>query len=377
MKAILHLTKNCNLRCRYCYAPAKIKEDMPEDVAQKGIDLVVAMGKKSACVSYFGGEPLLLFDRIRRLTDYALEAGLKARKSMHFRLSTNGTLFTEEILRYCRDNRILYAISLDGDQKAHDANRKTADGRGSFEKIDSMLDMVLEYNPYSVFTTVITPLNAGRLRQSMEYMWSRGIRYVVHQPDFTDPEWTMEDFDVLRRSYEEVAAWYIEKTRSGEYFFLNLFDDKLKSHARARIKLGEICDFGARKISIAPDGNIYPCVQFVSDREDARNFRIGHVDTGLTPRREELIAENKRERSDCVGCAHLGRCSNYCGCLNWQVMGEVTQVPPIVCEHERMLIPIADEIGNILWKEKDRSFLNKHYRYLNKELEDLSHYAFD
>ncbi len=369
MKIILHLTKNCNLRCTYCYAPGKVQEDMSEQTARKGIDLAVKLGQNSACVSYFGGEPLLQFDLLQRLTEYSLQRGREVGKSMHFRLSTNGTLFNEERLAFCRDNNILYAISLDGDRQAHDGQRILPDGRGSFDLIDSKLDMILRYNPRSIFTSVITPKSADRLYESILYMWSRGIRYMVHQPAFSDPDWDLESFEALRESYKKLARWYIETTCSGEYFYMSLFDEKLKSHARSPIQLGEICDFGKRKISMAPDGRIFPCVQFVSDRPDAQEYQIGHADTGLNERWQMLIQRNKQPRPQCEGCAMQGRCANYCGCMNWQLTGELTQVAPILCEHERMLIPISDEIGNILWAEKDRHFLKKQYRYQQDQLE--------
>ncbi len=237
MKAILHLTQQCNLRCRYCYAAKGNRPSMSMETARKAIDLAIKSGKNSACISYFGGEPLLAFDKIRTLTDYAKQQGRKAGKKMYFRLSTNGTLLNEEILQFCRDNEILFALSLDGDQEAHDAQRPTAEGTGSFEAIDSKLDMILSLNPYTVFVSVITPRNAGRLLSSVEYMWERGIRYMVHQTAFSDPSWDRESFEILRQSYVELAKWYIDATRSGEPFFLHMFDDKIKTHAHAPVKL--------------------------------------------------------------------------------------------------------------------------------------------
>ena len=375
MKVILHLTKDCNLRCKYCYAPSKVKESMQDQTAEKGIDLAVQLGNgnKSACVSYFGGEPLLRFGQIRKLTGYAQEAGRREGVRMHFRLSTNGTLFTEEILRFCRENNILFALSLDGDREAHNAQRIFASGRGSFDEVDEKLHMILNYNPYTVITSVITPPTVDRLPESMEYMWGRGVRYFVHQLDYSNPDWVPEDIDRLEKSYRRLAEFYLEKVRSNEHFHFGIFDDKLKTHASSPFRLGEICDFGAKKVSVAPDGRIFPCVQFISDRPDAKDFCIGHVESGLTPRREELIAENKTEREQCKGCALLGRCSNYCGCLNWQMNGKVTEVPGILCEHEKMLIPIADEVGNELWNERNRTFLAKHY----KDYDERFPYKFD
>ena len=373
MKVILHLTKDCNLRCRYCYAPSKVKERMPARTARRAVDLAVRLGGSSACVSYFGGEPLLMFDRIQELTAYACERGRKQNKKMHFRLSTNGTLFDEDKLRFCRDHNVLFAVSLDGDEKAHNAQRVFEDGRGSFEVLDRKLEMILKYNPHTIVTSVITPPTVERLLSSIEYMWGRGVRYFVHQLGYSHADWTPDDIGRLERSYRQLAGFYLEKIRAGERFHLGLFDDKLKTHASSPIRLGEICDFGAKKISVAPDGRIFPCVQFITDKPDADDYCIGHVDSGLTDRRDELVRLNRKERSQCEGCALQGRCSNYCGCLNWQLTGKVTEVPGILCAHEKMLIPIADEIGNELWDERNRIFLAKHY----KEYEKLFPYGFD
>lgn len=373
MKVILHLTKDCNLRCKYCYAPSKIKESMNAQTGRKAIDLALSLGSKSACISYFGGEPLLRFDAIKELTRYATERAEACDKSMHFRLSTNGTLFDEEKLAFCRDHNLLYAVSLDGDREAHNAQRVFPTGKGSFDVLDRKLSLILKYNPTVVVTSVVTPQTVDRLHSSIEYIWNKGIRYFVHALDYTHPDWRPEDIGRLELSYRELATFYIEKARSGEHFHFGLFDDKLKTHAASPYKLGQTCDFGAKKISIAPDGRIFPCVQFVSDRADAENYCIGHVETGLTSRRDELIRLNRNERTQCAGCALVGRCSNYCGCLNWQTTGKVTEVPGILCAHEKMLIPIADEIGNELWDERNRNFLKKHY----KNYSDLFPYDFD
>lgn len=211
-------------------------------------------------------------------------------------------------------------------------------------------------------TSVLTPAIVPRLRASIEYMWGRGIRYFAHQMDYTNPEWTPEVFAELETAYNELADFYLECARGAEHFHMTLFDEKLKSHAHSKIELGTVCDFGTRKISIAPDGRVYPCVQFISDKPDADTYCIGDVDNGLTERRDQLVAENKSERPQCAGCALQGRCANYCGCVNWQLTGRLTEVPAILCAHEQMLMPIADRIGNELWNEQNAHFLQKHYR---------------
>lgn len=367
MKVILHLTENCNLRCRYCYARDKHNVDMSPETARKAVDLACELGRSqghgSACISYFGGEPLLKFGLIEELTGYAKKQARAHGIRMFFRLTTNGLLFNEKMLRFHAENEILFALSLDGDQEAHDAQRIKPDGSGSFADLEARLPMILRYFPNTIITTVITPWNVARLDASVRYLWDRGLRMFTHAMDYTNPLWDRDNFDVLAGQYTRLANFYLEKTRRGEPFFMSLFDGKLRSHIRSPLRVGEKCDFGKTKLSVAADGRIFPCVQFVSERPDAQDYCVGHVDTGLTPRRQELIVHNASGRPPCEGCAFMGRCTNYCGCTNWKNTGDIRTPSPLLCEHERMLIPIADEIGNALWKERDTTFLKKHYAY--------------
>jgi uncharacterized protein len=362
MKVILHLTQHCNLKCKYCYAASGPEKKMPISIGKKGIDLAVKNGITSACISYFGGEPLLVWNMIKELTPYAVKKAREAGIQIFFRLSTNGILFNEEILKFCKEYNILFAVSMDGNEESHNTSRVTDSGKGSFSLLEEKIDLMMKYNPFTVFVFVITPENAEFLFESVNYMWDRGIRYVAHSPDFTNPGWNREKFNILKAQYEKLAEWYLEKTRSGEYFFMNLFDDKIKTHAKAPAQLGEVCDFGARKVSVAHDGAIFPCVRFVSNNPDSQNYQIGHVDSGFSEKRGELITKNKLPRPQCDGCAFLGRCANYCGCTNWNTTGSIIKVSPLLCEYEQMLIPIADKIGNILWEERNPSFLAKHYK---------------
>ena len=86
-------------------------------------------------------------------------------------------------------------------------------------------------------------------------------------------------------------------------------------------------------------------VQFTQAGPDSR-WCIGHVRQGLDQaKREQLRGESQAEKTPCRDCAIRDRCQNTCGCLNWQLTGQVSRVGGILCAHERMLIPIADEIG--------------------------------
>jgi uncharacterized protein len=89
---------------------------------------------------------------------------------------------------------------------------------------------------------------------------------------------------------------------------------------------------------------------------------IGTVTSGFdVKQRQYFVAQNYAERQSCTGCALEGRCATYCGCVNWRATGDLRTIPPIICEHERMLMPIVDSMANRLWSKKVTLFKRKFY----------------
>ncbi|MDU4976844.1 MAG: radical SAM/SPASM domain-containing protein, partial [Hungatella hathewayi] len=63
----------------------------------------------------------------------------------------------------------------------------------------------------------------------------------------------------------------------------------------------------------------------------------------------------------CKGCAVMGRCNCHCGCLNYQVTGSIDHVAPMLCQHERIVIPVVDKLAKRLFQERNGMFIQKHY----------------
>jgi uncharacterized protein len=226
--------------------------------------------------------------------------------------------------------------------------------------LDAKVEMILRYQPETVVVAVVNQANAAYLSESVAYLFGRGFRFIVSALDYPGG-WTVADLKLLKREYKKVAEFYIEQHRAGRELYFNVFDEKIKTHALGPNRRGQVCDLGRETISVAPNGDIFPCVQFVSPEGGA--YRIGSVLTGFDEeKRQALIRENLAEREQCTGCALEGRCNNWCGCLNWKATGSIRRVPPILCEHERMVTPIADRIGKVLYRERNEMFMRKHYR---------------
>lgn len=164
--------------------------------------------------------------------------------------------------------------------------------------------------------------------------------------------------ELLKKQYEILAEFYYEKTIGEDKFYLSPFEVKISSHINAESYCHERCELGKKQISVAPDGLLYPCVQFVGEEY----YSIGHVDSGINKEMQEKIyAFNEEEKQGCEGCAISKRCNHYCGCMNLQSTGSINRVSPVQCSHERMLLPIADKLAVSLYKKKSAMFIHKHY----------------
>src|SRR4030042_2470818 len=294
----LSLTHNCNLRCSYCYAGPKHQASMSLRTALQAVDFLADAAKERCTVTFFGGEPLLEFDLIQQIVEYTERThGAK----ISFRMSTNGSLVTPEILQFFRQHDIYFALSIDGSQVQHDLCRRHANNRGSYEDIADRLHAILDFNPYTIAVSVIVPETVGYLATGVAHLFDQGFRYVLQTLDYAAP-WTPKDIKVLEKQYKWLADYYEKRLAEGKKIFYSPFDERIKTHAQKSYGRGDLCDLANSQIAIAPSGRIYPCVQFIgSDDGSYTENAIGDVATGFnSERRESFVAQNYADRQSCT-----------------------------------------------------------------------------
>jgi uncharacterized protein len=277
-------------------------------------------------------------------------------------MSTNGTLVTPEVLQFLNQHDIYFSLSLDGDQAQHDRCRRYAGEKGSYQDIASRLPAILEFNPYTIAVSVVVPETAPCLAAGVSHLFEKGFRYVLQTLDYSAP-WKSSDIAILKKQYQQVARYYADRLAKGQKTFYSPFDERIKTWTQKARGPGDICDLANSQIAIAPSGRIYPCVQFVGrDEGPGTENAIGDVMRGFdVKQRERFVQWNRQDRKSCLGCALYGRCATYCGCVNWRATGDLATIPPIICEHEHVLMPIVDAMANRLWEKKTPLFKRKFY----------------
>jgi uncharacterized protein len=371
MHLTLHLTNRCNLRCRYCYAAPHAGGDMTLVTARAAIGLAIEKihrdqgegEQPSLGIIFFGGEPLLQRDLITQIVRYCKQVEAESGQLFHYKITTNGILLDESFLTDPGTSDVLVALSHDGIQTAHDTHRLDAHGKGSFTALAPIIPLLLRHKPYTPVMMTVTPETVADYAKSVQFLYGQGFHYLICSLHYAG-DWMEGHLRELRRQYGLLAEWYYQETMKEEKFYFSPFEVKLASHIFPGSCRAERCELGRRQISVAPNGRLYPCVQFVGDGTDA-TYCIGNVEEGIDDAaREKLYSLNAQEKTECSQCAVRERCNHYCGCLNRQTTGRIDVVSPLLCAHERIVLPIADKLGARLFKKKSPMFIQKHYNDL-------------
>lgn len=365
MHLTLHLTSRCNLRCKYCYAAPHEGGDMTIETVKAAIGISMESLKRktpdaSLGIIFFGGEPLLMRGLIEDTVRYCKSVECETGQLFHYKITTNGMLLDEELLTSPDTSDVFVALSHDGIRTAHDANRVDVSGMGSFDALEPKIDMLLKHKPYSPVMVVVRPNTVRFYAKSIQYLYSKGFRYLICSLDYS-ADWTDKSLDELEKQYMKLSDWYYALTMDEEKFYFSPFEVKISSHVFPGSCKAERCELGQTQISVAPNGRLYPCVQFVGDGTDT-TYAIGHVDTGIDEAaRKHLFEWNGQEKDTCGDCAIKERCNHYCGCLNKQATGRIDRVSPVLCAHERVILPIADRLAARLFAKRSPMFIQKHY----------------
>ena len=364
MNALVHLTHDCNLRCPYCFTGAKLAREMTADTAKRTAEFVVDYAKEHgqrAVFSFFGGEPMMAWPVMREMVLHAERIAEDRGVTAIFRMNTNGLLIKEDHLAFFEEHDLIFILSIDGNEAMHDAERITAGGHGSFAALAAKLPRFLEHNPGMMASVVVTPGNVKHAADGIAFLFDTGFRFLIIKPDVTQA-WSPDDVAELERQYTRVGEDYLARMRRGDDLYLNLFDDKWINHTKGAEGISIRCDVGSSQISIAPSGNIYPCVRWVKEEEDSVP-RLGDVWHGMrVDKLADIRAQAAAPKSPCGDCSYNdGRCANECACEHYSATGRIDTPAPALCEHERVMVPIADRVGNELWREQNPVFLRKLY----------------
>jgi uncharacterized protein len=302
----LHIAHDCNLRCRYCFA-GKGKyhgEDalMPFEVGKQALDFLIARSGniRNLDVDFFGGEPLMNFEVVKQLVEYGRSLEAAHQKKFRFTLTTNGILLDDDIIDFANKEMHNVVLSLDGRREVNDRMR----GKGTYDRILPGFQKLVrqrgedEYYVRGTYTHYNLDFSEDILHMADLGFTQLSMEPVVSAPS-EDYALTMDDVPFLCAQYDRLAAEMLKRSKEGNGFTFYHFMIDLEN-GPCIVKRIAGCGVGLEYLAVTPNGDLYPCHQFVGKPE----FLVGNVFEGLNenPVLKEFKQCNVFAREACKNC---------------------------------------------------------------------------
>lgn len=347
----LHIAHDCNLRCKYCFAStgdySGQRSLMSLETGKRAIDFLIrnSANRRNLEVDFFGGEPLMNFDVVKGIVEYARGLEKDNNKNFRFTITTNMLLLNDDILDYINKNMSNVVLSIDGRKAINDKMRKRVNGTGCYDKIVPIAKKVAEsrnQNNYYVRGTFTR--NNLDFAEDVLHLADLGFEQISVEPvvaaEGTDIDIRKEDIDSACREYERLAYEYIKRRKEGNWFnFFHFMIDLEGGPCVAKRMAG--CGSGHEYLAVTPEGDLYPCHQFVGDEK----FYMGSVYTGFTQESETLAELFKKTniytKTECSECWAKFYCSGGCAANAYQFNKDINIPYKIGCELEKKRVECA------------------------------------
>ena len=348
----LHVAHDCNLKCNYCFASqGDFKGErslMSLEVGKKALEYLVknSGARRNLEVDFFGGEPLMNFGLVKDLVDYGRALEKEYNKNFRFTITTNGILLDDEKIDYINENMSNVVLSLDGRKEVNDNMRKTISGEGSYDiilpKFKKMVDKRGDKDYYIRGT--FTSNNIDFSKDALDF-YDQGFKKISIEPVVTSEEMDYalreEHLQSVLDEYENFSKEYINiKKMDKDFYFFHFMIDLTQGPCIIKRAVG--CGAGSEYMAVTPEGDLYPCHQFVGEEE----FKLGNVFDGVhrDDLRDKFKKANVYNKEECRNCWARFYCSGGCHANSYHAHNDISKAYRIGCEMEKKRIECAISI---------------------------------
>lgn len=328
---ILHITNQCNLRCKYCFADAESIRKNSQSLTIKDVENIIKLIKNTPkeiiddafAIEFNSGEIFcnkkLLLEGIRLIKSYFADD----ERYVSIPIQTNGTIYSSSVSKILKKYHIGLSVSYDGPINVHDRNRV-------FEKDCGSHDIVLKnIEKFSndglivgVLATATNPKDIPLIYEDFLKISKYICGFKINPVYICGRQKNIEDRDKFFKSIAEEYIKCFEKfihSDINNYVFLDPFSDMilyLKSilyFENSFMCRTFPCGAGKNQLTFAYDKNIYPCQEFIGKEEFIIDnlTNISDLQT-INDKVEKMKFSQRIIPSECNKCAFLLFCGNAC-----------------------------------------------------------------
>ncbi len=343
------VSMDCNLRCEYCFASKGDyglgRKVMDFDTGRRALDFLIenSADRETLEVDFFGGEPLMNFDTVKKMVEYGRSREKECHKKFRFTITTNGLLLDNDKMDFINKEMSNVVMSVDGRESVNDRMRKTPAGSGSYKLFMDKFKRLAEkrnYENYYVRGT-FTKYNLDFTNDVLS-LYEQGFDQISAEPVITETEEkysiTEKELPMIFSEYERLAQVMLVNRKQGKNFnFFHFMIDL--DQGPCAIKRLRGCGSGNEYVAVTPDGDLYPCHQFVGHDE----YKMGNIFSGdiNADIKKEFAACHIYSKEDCRNCWARFYCSGGCNANNYLINGDIHKPVKLSCELEKKRLECA------------------------------------
>ncbi len=345
----LHVAHDCNLRCRYCFASTGdfggTRTMMPVEIGKMAIDYLIKYSgsRHNLELDFFGGEPTMNFELVKEVVRYARSLEKAHNKNFRFTITTNGILLDDDKIDFINKEMFNVVLSVDGRKEVNDRVRARVDGSGCYDSMMPKFKRLVEkrgdgqYYVRGTFTKFNKDFAEDVLHLNQEGFDQISVEPVVADPNL-DYALTWDDLPEVFAEYERLAKILLERKKTGTGF--NFFHFMLDlDQGPCAVKRLKGCGCGNEYVAVTPDGDVYPCHQFVGHEE----WKMGSVlDLSIDEKKKEMFVHSSvLDKPECKKCWAKFYCSGGCNANNMQYARNILTPYTLACEMEKKRLECA------------------------------------
>jgi uncharacterized protein len=315
-------THACNLACEYCYQGHGdvLSNTMNEETMKRAIEFIKknVVGRRSLGVNFYGGEPLLfpdmIFKILEELKPFTDEHGIQLSTTF----TSNGTLFTEEIVKKLKDYNHEVQITLCGPKEIHDTIRVDKKGNGTYERLMDVINLFKTHGTAFHIRVDVDQDNYNAIKSLLEDLKKRGHEglYIGFCPIGKDICYTE-----IERESKEVDV--VSLTRLSKM----AHDMGFQTNPIYIHNFVEGCSAIADNfLAVDPLGNVYKCIaapnytehKFGTLNENGDLIDMNYEAYCEWTLRDPLLIE------ECVKCKFAPICAGGCALTAYSKHGSIT-----------------------------------------------------
>lgn len=345
----LHIAHDCNLRCQYCFASTGDfgtgRKMMPFEIGKAAIDFLLeqSAGRENLEVDFFGGEPMMNFEVVKEIVAYARSKEQECGKNFRFTMTTNGILLTDDTIDYLNQEMHNVVLSIDGRKEVNDRMRARVDGSGSYDRILPNFKKLVkkrgdkEYYVRGTYTRYNLDFS-----EDIIHLYEEGFDQISVEPVIESPEKeyaiTEADLERIYQEYDLLTDRISDIRKKGG--FINFFHFMIDlDQGPCVVKRLRGCGSGNEYVAITPDGDIYPCHQFVGHEE----YKMGNLADGTFNEdiKKEFAGSHVYSKPACRECWAKFYCSGGCNANNYIYNGDIYEAYELSCKIQRKRLECA------------------------------------